>query len=99
MNALRFLARLPLAASFGLTLLAVPGCVFPGMYGGPGTKSYGEAMASAQKSTDDRQVEQLEAARAKVKANPGSVDDARALAQQVLAVYELGVVKRKGLDG
>jgi hypothetical protein len=55
-------------------------------------------MASAQERTDDQMVASLEKARAKVKANPGGVDEARLLAQNVLGVIEVGTAQRRLLD-
>lgn len=82
-----------------LLSLAAPAC-FPGLMSpaGPSPQSYQAAMRDAQKQNDDAQVARLDQARQKVKANPGSAQDARMLAQEVLAAHELGVVERAGLD-
>ncbi len=82
-----------------LVLLGAPAC-FPGLLGpiGPGSQSYQAAMMDAQKQSDDAQLARLDEARQKVKASPGSAEDARSLAQQVLVVHQLGVVERAKLD-
>lgn len=84
-----------------LLMIAAPAC-FP-LLSSPGAVSsqgnYEAALASAQKSTDDQLVARLEAARAKVRQSPGGVDEARVLAQNVLAVHELKTVERAHLDG
>jgi hypothetical protein len=82
-----------------LLSLTVPAC-FPGMLSpiGPSPQSYQAAMKDAQKQNDDAQIARLDQVRQKVKANPGSPEDARLLAQEVLTVHQLGVVERAGLD-
>jgi hypothetical protein len=82
-----------------LLSLAAPAC-FPGLasLAGPNPQSYQAAMKDAQKQTDDAQVARLDQARQKVKANPGSAQDARVLAQEVLTAHQLGVVERAKLD-
>jgi hypothetical protein len=63
-----------------------------------GKSAYASAMASAQDRTDDQMVASLERARARAKAKPGGVEEARIFAQNVLGVIEVGTAQRRLLD-
>lgn len=82
--------------------LASTGCFFipktNGMYG-YSAQSHDEAVKNAQASADNRIMEQVDAARAKVKKSPGGMEEARVFAQMIAAAFELGAVKRSGADG
>lgn len=98
------LLSLPRVVPVLLVACTQSACFFvPGIGRGYGAAGFAAAAAnaqvSAQQRTDDQMWKSLEAARAKVKADPGGVDAARVFSQNVLGVFELGTAKRKAADG
>ncbi|MEZ4298369.1 MAG: hypothetical protein R3B70_25685 [Polyangiaceae bacterium] len=84
-----------------LSALALQGCFWGD--GNPyaaafGQKSSAQSMKEAQTTADDRTLDMVDKARAKAKATPGGVDEARTFAEAISAAITLGALERRQIS-